>query len=645
MLGKPIAPQSGGRARIGGSEEGMPGVLLKRMESNGLNGLGKQAAPTGDVRHPGKSNSHGLTNGDTLLPGLGPYPTPNGVSPPSPGLGAMKTSALSGLPPELRHVDLGKPLGTLIERVCELCHRGMEDVVLSLEKRPLPLANGMVPYTGNKPDVNQLKKKELMDFANQQRTKFIKLMVLVQWSEQAAEQMDQMIDLKMWAQELDECYFNAAGDIAKLKRDLKPFKLQSPDMETALAVLSIGKVPWMSDIGFIPPPPLKAKRMLKILNNLDTMLSIRLVIHENLIPQLRNYRIANGRATFSFLTEFELDVYITGEDPALPFYFLDVRFLFNPAPQISDGFLRNEIEFKLNAILEANGLRGACDFIHSFILTHKISVLKRQAMELSRANWASSLHIEQVHRVLVVQYWTGSPQSKSWLEVGIDSGKRKGVRDASDEAITSSIKVRWMRNGQTVPDVIVPIDLKELSFEQLLKRVVALHVGHILQSTHTQLESKRAALPNNARALISSKVTTSETEPADCSLIAQIGSHPAITLSIDGVTGRPILSPGSSTSVRAQADLELQRNPATDAHVTLARYLTFDIQERIYRQAERVGWKLARNIHIKDDELRAKMGVEVLRHGFFRARGWKSTNWFIAYSVNLSGESWWAAEL
>jgi mediator of RNA polymerase II transcription subunit 14 len=381
--------------------------------------------------------------------------------------------------------------------------------------------------------------------------------------------------------------------------------------------------------------------MLKVLSNLDTMLSIRLVIHEDLIPQLRNYRIANGRATFSFASEFELDVYITGEDSSLPFYFLDVRFLFNPAPQIADGFLRNEIEFKLNAILAENGLRGACDFIHSFILTHKISVLKRQALELSRANWASSLHIEQVHRVLVVQYWAESPQAKSWIEIGIDSGKRKGARFASDKAITSLIKVRWMRNARAVHDAVIPIDLKELVIEQLLKRVVALHIGYILTSTHTHL----AALEATMRGMMTLELTVSETEPADCALVARIGTHPAVTLSIDGVTGRPVLSPGSSTSIQAQANLEHQKNPAADAYSTLTRYLTFEIQERIYRQAERLGWRLVRNLNIKDEELKAGMGADVLRSGFFRAKGWKSANWFIAYSVTLSGESWFAAEM
>ncbi|TID13997.1 MED14-domain-containing protein [Venturia nashicola] len=604
------------------------------MESNGVNGIGKQAASAGDARHPGKQKTLALTNGDTHSP----YPTPNGVSPSSP------VALLGSLPPELRHLDCGMSLGTLIERVAELCHRGVEDVVLSLEKRPLPMANGVPPYTGNKPDVNQQKKKELMETVNKHRTRFVKLMVLIQWSEQAGKQMGQMIDIKTWLHELQQCYDNAGKELAVMKRALQPLKIRSPDMETALAVLSTGKVPWMTDIGFLPSPPLKARRMLKVLHTLDTMLNIRLVVHENLIPQLRNYRIANGRATFSFASEFELDVYITGEDSALPFYFLDVRFLFHPAPQIADGFLRNEIEFKLNAILAENGLRGACDFIHSFILTHKISVLKRQAIELSRGNWASSLHIEQVHRVLVVQYWTESPQPKSWLEIGIDSG-RKGVRRlASDkDAITSFLKVRWMLNGKEVPDTTIPIGLKELSFEQLLKRVVALHVGHILQSTHSNLENIKASLPAHAREIMKTNLARSDMETADTILTCQIGNHQAVTLTIDGVTGRPVISPANAVAAMAQSDLENQKDSA-NMHMVLMRYLAYDIQDSIYRQAERSGWRLMK-LAVNEEDVKSKMGVGVLRHGFYHARGWKATKWYIAYSVTLSGESWWAAEM
>jgi mediator of RNA polymerase II transcription subunit 14 len=139
-------------------------------------------------------------------------------------------------------------LGTLIERVGELCFRGVEDLIHSLERKQLPMTNGVSYLPSNRPDVNQLKKKEVMDFAHLQRSKFIKLMVLVKWSEQAAKHMAKMIDMKVWALELAMQYELAADQIALLKRGLQEFKLRSPDMETALAVLSTGKVPWMPDV-------------------------------------------------------------------------------------------------------------------------------------------------------------------------------------------------------------------------------------------------------------------------------------------------------------------------------------------------------------------------------------------------------------
>jgi hypothetical protein len=235
----------------------MPGLLISMESNGGMSAVnGKLAASTADANNTlGKAKtpgSHALTNGDTPIPGLGPYPTPNGVSPSSPGPAAVAPSTILDLPPELRHIDAGVPLGTLIERVGQLCYRGIEDLVDSLAKKPVQMANGIgghaVNGSGNKADANQIKKKEIMDFVHLHRSKFIKLSVLVKWSEQAAKQMDQMIDLKAWAHDLDVCYEEAANEIGVFKRNLNNFKLRSPDMETALAVLSTGKVPWMADV-------------------------------------------------------------------------------------------------------------------------------------------------------------------------------------------------------------------------------------------------------------------------------------------------------------------------------------------------------------------------------------------------------------
>lgn len=251
MVESSTSPHSGGCASAsggnGGSEEGMPGLLLSMESHGGMSATADARNTLGKAKTPG---SHALTNGDTPIPGLGPYPTPNGVSPSSPGPPAVVPSTILDLPPELRHIDAGVPLGTLIERVSQLCHRGIEDLIDSLGEKSVQMVNGVGSHgvNGTGRDANQIKKKKIMDFVHLQRSKFIKLMVLVKWSEQAAKEMDQMIDLKAYAHELDVCYENAANEIGIFKRNLNNFKLRSPDMETALAVLSTGKVPWLTDV-------------------------------------------------------------------------------------------------------------------------------------------------------------------------------------------------------------------------------------------------------------------------------------------------------------------------------------------------------------------------------------------------------------
>ncbi|KAF2429666.1 MED14-domain-containing protein [Tothia fuscella] len=636
----------------------MPGRLI--MDTNGANGAHHRAQVNGgktqqlhnsnNSNHalpskPPRSDSSHLTNGDVVLPGLS-YPTPNGLSP------AMSPPrippSILELPPELLEVTFNfQSLGQLIERVTQDCYGGLVEKIEQLAKMEIPaqpphLTNGAGNHLGvngikdDNSQQNRQKKLQMLEFATAQRHKFIKLLVLSQWSRNV-DDVKKMINLIKWSKDQFDSYHDAADGIARIKFETYNFKVQNPDMETALSVLSQGKVPWMPKFGYIPPPPLTAKQTLKTLRNLNTLLAIRLNLHEDLMPQLRNYRIANGRVTFSFPLEFELDVTISDEEPVSPFFFIDVRFLFTPAPQISSGTLRGQIDFQVNTILQKYKLRGAYDFIHGFMLTHKIGVLRKQAAELTRGRWASSLKIEQVHRSLVVQYWLDSPQPKSWVEIGVHSGKRKGLRNA-DNLITSCIKMRWFRNSKEVQDVEVPIDLKDLSMERILKTVTALHMSSILRAVHDKILA-------SASNVLFLELATSESEPQECSLKVKLGEFPAISLSADVVTGRLYLHPASSFTPNPQRELEQMTNPAEHAHSTLIKFVCYVAQQMIDKAAELAGWTPAQDYTIQKELLRRATGVEPLRSGFFRCPGFGLSNWVIAYTVNLAGESWWAVEV
>lgn len=253
--------QANGGGDGGRGNESMPGRLI--MDTNGANGArvavnGKPPSSDASARPDNTPASHPqkrpdqplLTNGDTI-PGLGAYPTPNGVSPTSPP--AHMPSAIIDLPPELREITTGfQSLGTLIERVSQDCYDQLGkkiEQLASIQVPPQgPLTNGAVHHAGingiqdNNSRENREKRSLMLDFANRQREKFIKLLVLSQWSRNVGD-IRKMINLLNWSNDQFNNYHEAADAVGRIKFNTHNFKLQNPDMETALLVLSTGTVP------------------------------------------------------------------------------------------------------------------------------------------------------------------------------------------------------------------------------------------------------------------------------------------------------------------------------------------------------------------------------------------------------------------
>ena len=183
--------------------------------------------------------------------------------------------------------------------------------------------------------------------------------------------------------------------------------------------------------------------MLRTIRNINTALHIRLNIHEDLPRHLRGYRVANGRATFAFPSEFEFDVTIADEDPSVQFYFLDLRFLFSPAPSLADGELRDVLQYRADETLLASGIAGCADFLRNIVLTQKITIMEKQARRLLKRAWSSGVRVDLVQRRLVIQYWVDAPFPKSWIEVGISSGESNKDVLPGRGVPTRSIEARW----------------------------------------------------------------------------------------------------------------------------------------------------------------------------------------------------------
>jgi mediator of RNA polymerase II transcription subunit 14 len=196
---------------------------------------------------PGIANGAGLPNGGALK---------TVPSRPASALGHSNANgaahSLQQLPPEIWNMVEGyESLGKLVGRVAQECYNDFNETVdklasMSDNSPSQHFANGD-GVNGSSSTLNLQKKLILLNFANSNREKFIKLMVICQWSARV-DQIKMLINLMLWSNDQTLAYEEAARQMGQLKINLHSFKLPSPDISHALEVLSTGRASWMPDV-------------------------------------------------------------------------------------------------------------------------------------------------------------------------------------------------------------------------------------------------------------------------------------------------------------------------------------------------------------------------------------------------------------
>ncbi|KAH8727122.1 mediator complex subunit MED14-domain-containing protein [Phaeosphaeriaceae sp. PMI808] len=522
------------------------------------------------------------------MPGITMNQEPNGESKKRSFEGKMINAPSTASAPKIVHIaqEAYHPLKTYNELL---------ETLQNMAELPL------VQQTNENADANKRKKLLLMKFAQDNRAKFIKLL-------KAAADVSKLIDIFSWAREqndhMDFLFSSAAGE-------------RNPDIPTALAIMSTGKASWMPTLGYIPPEPIPSEQALKLLRYMNSSLSIRLNVHENLPRRLQNWRIQSGRATFVIENELEFDVVSF-------WWFVDVRLLFSPAPSIA-----NQADF----ILREKGLGGLFDFLCNFILTHKISVLRSQALRLASSGWAGSLKVEKVHRELVVSYWVDRLGKKNWVEIGISNNKSKNAKSSWRGPALPSLTTRWFRQGVEVKDVNFDFDWKDLSFERVIKRVVAHHTNETLRATQELFNSQ-----------ISANASLSKSEPADCKLDVTLGPSSNLTsLCLEPVTGSYILQPATSLSAKAEYAFNQGREPKQIANI-LTQLLAQTLRDFVQTHAQQLGWHTVMRQSLHIDVVRSAVKLDILQYVMYSPRGW-SLGWCLAAVIDVSGCSWWILQI
>ena len=157
---------------------------------------------------------------------------------------------------EIPHITQGFfPLGTLINRAVQQCWNDLSELITELAAVQVPsdtTAHSVVhgKHPGNQSSENVHKKVRMLEFAHTKRAEFIKLLVLSQWSRQAAE-VSRLIDIQGFIRTRHAAYAAAVQYVGEMKRDLVRAQVANPDLKTALEVLSKGKIASLPDVSDI----------------------------------------------------------------------------------------------------------------------------------------------------------------------------------------------------------------------------------------------------------------------------------------------------------------------------------------------------------------------------------------------------------
>lgn len=216
------------------------------------------------VKREGLSDSKKVDNG--------PPPIAGDYSGLGRKLQGLQDAKEEDLPDELRHItDEIVPLGLLLSRLAQFSHSKLQELILSLAAKPLPelitngnahgagssgvngntkgTANAHGPATEDTSAESLDKKAMILNFIQDLHSRWVKALVIAQWSEKA-DDVGKLIDLRTHLFEKLELYNKAFWDMVNVKHQIAFAKVPSPDLKTALEVLSKGAVHWMPDVGY-----------------------------------------------------------------------------------------------------------------------------------------------------------------------------------------------------------------------------------------------------------------------------------------------------------------------------------------------------------------------------------------------------------
>lgn len=186
----------------------------------------------------------------------------------------LRTSKMEEAADEVQHITTDLvPLSLLLSRLAQYSHMKLQELVLEAASKPLPdhalngNAKGAISGINGHMNTNvnggikvsspsqedtsaeSLEKKTMiLKFMQDLHSRWVKALVITEWSRNA-EEVGRLIDLRTHLAQKLERLVHTFWEMVEVKTSMDFAKIPSPDLKTALEVLSTGAVHWMPDVG------------------------------------------------------------------------------------------------------------------------------------------------------------------------------------------------------------------------------------------------------------------------------------------------------------------------------------------------------------------------------------------------------------
>ncbi|TDG47352.1 hypothetical protein AWZ03_006211 [Drosophila navojoa] len=261
------------------------------------------------------------------------------------------------------------------------------------------------------------RKVEIYAYAARTRHLFTRLNALVKWGNSVSK-VDKSSQIMSFLDKQNMLFVETADMLARMSREtLVRARLPNFHIPAAVEVLTTGtynRLPTCIRERIVPPDAITPAEKKQTLLRLNQVIQHRLVTGK-LLPQMRDFRIRNGRVTFEVKHEFSVSLTVMGDSPTVPWRLLDIDILVEDK-ETGDGkslvhplqvnYIHQLIQARL--VENPNALSEVYNCLHYFCQSLQLEVLYTQTLRLNyeRLDDSNITVEEYVPGVkLTVSYW------------------------------------------------------------------------------------------------------------------------------------------------------------------------------------------------------------------------------------------------